>query len=79
MRRAKFDFLSGEFHTIENINIDYIDDQIKEFLKEMDSPMLNVAGYANMMMSIETEKMVLKNTFEILDHSVILLEVIDCD
>ena len=32
-----------------------------------------------MMMSIETNKMVLKNTFEIIDHSVILLEVIDCD
>ena len=45
MRRAKFDFRSGGFQTIENIDIDYIDDQYKEFLKEMDSPILNMFGY----------------------------------
>ena len=45
----------------------------------MDSPMINIAGYSNMMMATETDKMVLKNSFEILDHSVILLEVIECD
>ena len=32
IRRAKYDFISGDFRTIETINFDYIDDNYKEFL-----------------------------------------------
>ena len=41
--------------------------------------MLKVSGFSNMMMSTETDKMILKNTLEVSDHSVVLLDVIGCD